>query len=544
LVSNADGSIAVMRKRHAFALFVLFLPVSLHAGRFYADDPLEREPAPLNVEKVKPRKLSDVYDLFSHVFSTPGEKHRPEGAIPARDVNTLGEVLDGAWYQARHGRRRMTIPELAAGPGDSTPPADGIWTVVSAKTEGVTPGFLIRDGRGELFFIKFDPLQNPEMATAADVISSKFFYALGYHVPENYIVYFTKDRLEVGKGATTRNLRGQKRPLSSKDIGEILLRTPRDLNGRHRATASRVIPGEILHSFRYHGTRADDPNDVVPHEHRRSLRGLHVFSAWLGHEDSRAINTLDVLANEDGHRYVKHFLIDFGSTLGSASTKANSPRSGFEQFFTWKSAAKEFFTLGLWVPEWSRIRYPEMAAVGRFTAQEFDPVKWTPEYPNPAFDNRLPEDNYWAARQVMRFSDDEIRAIVKTGKYSDPAAERYVADVLIARRDAIGRSYLSRPLCLDEIHIENGRIAFDDLAVRYGLLKPVEYTYKWFAFDNKTASKGDAFDSASPEIPASSASPYLALDIRALGNESRHLTIYLKRAASSYSIVGIDRVLN
>jgi hypothetical protein len=223
--------------------------------------------------------------LFSHVFATPGEKQLPERPIRAQDVNTLGEVLDGSWYEARHGRRRMTIPELIAGPGNSTPPAAGPWNVVSAKTEGVTPGFLIRDTRGELYFIKFDPVGNAEMATAADVLSSKFFYALGYHVPENYIVYFDRDRLQVGKGATTRNLRGQKRPLSSKDIGEILLRTPKDANGRHRATASRVISGEILHAYRYYGTRADDPNDVVPHEHRRSLRGLHVFAAWLLHED-------------------------------------------------------------------------------------------------------------------------------------------------------------------------------------------------------------------------------------------------------------------
>ena len=28
------------------------------------------------------------------------------------------------------------------------------------------------------------------MASAADVISSKFLYALGYNVPENYIVRF------------------------------------------------------------------------------------------------------------------------------------------------------------------------------------------------------------------------------------------------------------------------------------------------------------------------------------------------------------------
>ena len=80
--------------------------------------------------------------------------------------------------------------------------------------------------------------------------------------------------------------------------------------------------------------------------------------------------------------------------------------------------------------------------------------------------------------------------------------------------------------------------------MRYGLHKPVNYTYEWFTYDNGAAAKGNAFDAASSAIPTASGSPYLALDIRAGGNETRRLTVYLKQAASSYSIVGIDRVLN
>ena len=52
------------------------------------------------------------------------------------------------------------------------------------------------------------------------------------------------------------------------------------------------------------------------------------------------------------------------------------------------------------------------------------------------------DDAFWAARKVMDFTDDLIRAAVQTGEYSDPSAERHVADVLIKRRDAIGRAYL------------------------------------------------------------------------------------------------------
>jgi hypothetical protein len=61
----------------------------------------------------------------------------------------------------------------------------------------VTPGFLIEDSAGAKYLLKFDPPAYPELASGADVVVSKFFYALGYHVPENYIVRFDRDRLIV-----------------------------------------------------------------------------------------------------------------------------------------------------------------------------------------------------------------------------------------------------------------------------------------------------------------------------------------------------------
>ena len=81
-------------------------------------------------------------------------------------------------------------------------------------------------------------------------------------------------------------------------------------------------------------------------------------------------------------------------------------------------------TLGLAVPRWALAKYEVYPEVGRIEADVFNPEKWTPEYPNPAFLNRLPEDEFWAAKQVMAFTDDEIRAVVKSGQISNPAAEK------------------------------------------------------------------------------------------------------------------------
>lgn len=94
--------------------------------------------------------------------------------------------------------RHMSEGELAAGPNKTgAPDPGGPWTVTSAKTEGVTPGFSIKDQNGRRYLLKFDPPSNPEMATAADVMGAKFFYALGYNVPENsenYIVRFDRSQ--------------------------------------------------------------------------------------------------------------------------------------------------------------------------------------------------------------------------------------------------------------------------------------------------------------------------------------------------------------
>ena len=66
--------------------------------------------------------------------------------------------------------------------------------------------------------------------------------------------------------------------------------------------ASKGISGKDVGPFKYFGTRPDDPNDIHPHEHRRELRAMRVFGAWLNHDDSRAINTRDFL-QEVGSRF-------------------------------------------------------------------------------------------------------------------------------------------------------------------------------------------------------------------------------------------------
>ena len=517
-------------------LFLGLLAADASAQKFFVDDPLQREPRPLHVEQALNRKFSDYYDLFSNQFGAVGEK-QPKKSAPMRAlaVNTLGEPMDSGWYEKRHYYRRMSREELVRGPGNGTPPSmAGKWTIVSAKSEGVTPGFVIIDAEKRRFFIKFDPLTNPEMATAADSIGARFFYALGYFVPQNYIVHFKPEQLEIGPNVQMADARGKLRQMIPADIQKLLKRVPVMKEGSYRATASLAVEGKPVGPPRYYGMRSDDPNDIVPHEHRRDLRGLHVLCAWLGHDDSRDINNLDAMVTKDGVQSIRHYLLDFGSILGSASDKANSPRSG-DYFFSWTNSATQLFTLGLKPPYWAFAHYPDMPAVGRLEWKVFDPEKWVPEYPNPAFLNLLPDDEFWAAKQVMAFRDEDIAAVVSAGQFSDPKASAYVEECLRKRRDKIGKAYFAKVLPLDRFRVADGKLAWDDLGRDSDQGGVGDVRVQWHRFDNLTEAKSAITGADTAAVPAQE--KYLVAELSSPARPKQTVTVYLRGAA----IVGIER---
>jgi hypothetical protein len=538
---------STIRSRQPFAAVltagVLALGVSGAAAaesekKFYGDDPLWAMPRPVAVAGPSGRKLNEYYDFFENTLFSPGErKPQANRFLPSAAINTVDEVPDSAWYTNRHASRPMSIEELRRGPGNSAPPAEGRWRVIAAKNEGVTPGFRIRDAAGRQYLLKFDPPANPEMASAADVITSKFFYALGYNVPENYVVYFDRSRIAIEDGAILRDEKARKRPIRAADIDEMLAKAPRRPDGTYRALASRLISGKPIGPFRYFGTRGDDPNDLVPHEERRDLRALRTFCAWLGHDDSKALNTLDVLTEEDGTPFIKHYLIDFGASLGSASFMANSPRDGNVYLFDWKTSAIQFFTLGLYAPGWQRARYPKLPAAGRFEYEVFDPERWVPDYPNAAFRNENPADRLWAARKILAFTEDEIRAIVSTGQYSDPVAEAWVTRCLVERRKKILNAYLNGTASLDRFEVRNGRLEFQTVGSNPAPAAGIRV--EWSVFDNATGRREPLAGEASFQLPRTDESAeFLAAELT--GASGPPVSVYV-RTRPDPKVVGVER---
>lgn len=527
-------------------LTLVFLSAGALAGQpFFPDDPLLREPDPIPLGEVQFRKLNDYYDLFQLTFTHP-EEQQPEKGPPTRaqNVNTLDEVPDSLdWFTNRIGAKPLSADDIRRGPGDSRPPADGAWEIVAAKTEGVTPGFRVRDRTGEQYFIKFDPLDHPEMATGADVIGSLLFHALGYNVPENHLVTFNPEQLTIAEGASMPDEKGEKRQITQFDVNHALLRVPRKADGSIRAVASRLLPGKIIGEFRYYGTRQDDYNDIVPHEHRRELRGLFVFAAWLNHNDSRAINDLDSVVEHDGLRYVRHYLIDFGAILGSSSIYSNTARDGNAVYFDAGKALQQTFTLGLYVPGWARAKYQKSPAIGMINWDRFEPEAWTPNYPNPAFDNRLADDEFWAAKKVMAFTDEQIAAAVAMAEYSNPEDTRALNTYLIERRNRIGEAYLTKLLPLDGFHISGGKLEFEDLAVKYGIAPAAEYRVAWSAYDNQTgtagASAGTGLELPSAVMTAPAGSYHQATVSGPTEGKAVH--VWVRSTGAGTEVVGVQR---
>ncbi len=514
--------------------------------RFLPDDPLWRDDDTMGVAKPGERGLSQVADFLENTFL-----RRPEGEIAAAEnVNTLGEVPDSSWFTNRIGRRVMAIEELVRGPNRGPgPDLSSAITIVRAKTEGVTPGFTIRDSRGDLYFVKFDPFRYPQLATSAEVVATKFFHAFGYHVPENHLVLLPPERLRIGPDAKLTDNTGKTRHMIPEDVTELLRKVPRRDDGTIQALASLALQGSPLGPFRYFGTRADDANDIFPHENRRELRGLRVFAAWLNHDDARSVNSLDTYIASGELGYVRHHLIDFGSCLGSGSVQVQSRRGGNEYLLEWGPILRSAASFGIIDRPWRKIPYPDLPGVGRFEADHFQPDLWKTEYPNPAFERMLPEDAAWAARIVQRFSDDMIEALVKTGSYQDPRSEAYLIQTLIKRRDRIVRHYLSLINPLDDFAVRDGSVTFRDPAKKAGLAPGSSYGYQWFAYDNssrRAVELGSPGTVGSPAIPVP-ASPSGLLLLRVWSSNSdvepwrKPIDVFL-RVGSVPEVVGIDRL--
>jgi len=341
------------------------------------------------------------------------------------------------------------------------------------------------------------------------------------------------------------------------DINSLLKEVEGDSDGTYRVIASLSIPGKMVGRIRFYGTRPDDPNALIPHENHRELRGYGVFAAWFNHVDAKSINTIDTLIVENGHKIVQHYLLDFGSTLGSAGVAPRDYWEGHEYLLEPGSQiGKGIAAFGFYILPWRTDPFYESRTIGRLPLNntEWDPEKWRPRVANPAFIRSRLDDKFWAARKAMAITDEMIGAAVAEGKFGDPAAAKVLARMLIDRRNSIGRRYLPaiNPI-VDPTLDASGVMAFGNAAVEAKLAAaPESYKATWSTFDNVTGNTTPIGETTSKEqrmqaptgLP-SARGAFIKVGLSAISGThptwAQPVTSYFRRQSDGWQLVGFER---
>lgn len=487
--------------------------------------------------------LHAPYDMAEPFTDSEGE---------ALNITHFDDVVPSAWWEPRMGYRPITPRELAVGPAaPEDAPDTRRLTVVDAKSAGVTPGFTVEDGKGDRYIVKFDPPEFFHIQSAASIIVSKLMWGAGYHVPEDYLMVFDSAALEVAEDAELETGGGE-RPMTMDDVRDLLARTKTLPDGRFLAVASKYVPGIPKGPFFFAGTRDDDPNDHYRHEHRRDVRALRVFSAWVNNTDLREGNTLDVYV-EPG--YLRHYVIDFGATLGSGSTRTKHPKDGVERpADIWRFLTR-FATLGAYQADWEDDAWTlPHTSLGYMRAEGFDPGSWKATWTNPAWVNLTDADGYWASKILAAFTDEHIRAAVAEGGLPTRELEDTLGAIMIARRDRTVAHWYGTVSTVEEPELTSTgpgavRVTFRDLGLEEGLWAPAATRYVWaLHHDRRTLAEGEARAGTGPrqaldvgwrgDLPDGA---LLALDVFTQRSDRRPppARIYLRVADGTLEIVGL-----
>jgi hypothetical protein len=486
---------ARMRQRFLPGRHLLFLLAFLGnacaapAVRRFPDRPVawqEHDDTPLAKTPSRSHPSADrVASALEELVLSPIDRTlRLERKHSAEDVNAMDEVPCSTWFCPRNHLKAVTEVDLILSPPRAPAPV-APFTIIEGKSAGRAPGFLVEDATGRRYLIKLDPAGHAALASGAEIVGSRLFWAAGYNVPGAFAITIDPGKLQLAGGATWKPHGYHKAPLDAETVKTLLAAAAHDDQGRLGGVAVPWIDGEILGPFSMTGTRDGDPNDRIRHERRRSLRASLILFAWLNIEDAGSQNTLDSIVENGTRRHVRHWFIDFGDGLGSATVDVKPPHKGAERLFDPGRTIAALFSLGLWHRNWQGERDEwarEVAAhpsTGWFPGQGWVPSDFrTGRYlsPHAAMTDR---DAYWGAKVVTSFSNAQIEAALHGSGYKPADAER-IARALEARRDAIGREFLTRVTAVENPRISgNGRtLCFRDLVIERGAARPGDVVYQ------------------------------------------------------------------
>jgi hypothetical protein len=475
----------------------------------------------------------------------------------AVNVNAFDEVPDSSWFTNRIGKNGMSLDAASQGACEiPLPDADKPWTVKGAKPNGFNPGFFVKAENGKKYLMKFDGVSEAPRPTSADVICTRIFYAAGYFTPCNRIVYFDKKILKIDEDAKSEDASGEEVKLTQEHIEAVLKKGVRLKDGRYRASLSQFIDGKPLGPWTYEGRRSDDPNDVINHEDRRELRGMEVLAAWLGYTDSREQNTMASFIGDGDTGYVRHYMLDVGNSFGSVwEPPMLGRRIGHAYYLDFPYVMEDFITFGTIQRPWDDLRFgPTGKVFGYYDVEHFNPDRFRPGYPNPAFVRKSERDSAWMARILARLTDEHLAAIVENAGMQPRYRDRLL-EVMHGRRQKSLRRYLTRlsPLTWPTVSRRKGQLCLEDLGLSSKIASAAtrKYAVRAWLDDSLTPAtpgtvrleEGRFVCLPLPAVPdATKSDPrYLIVDVTASDTEGPARVHLYHLGASDYRVVGLER---
>jgi hypothetical protein len=529
---HADHCSAALRRALAVAAFGAALTsCSYRPARFFdrapVDDARDRTPIPMPAFRWVPESvyLSEVY------------LHRPiretldvDPNVPAADVNSMDEVPTSSWFTPRD----VDVGAMARGPDGPGPPRPP-FTVLSDDARAVaSSGFSISDARGQRYEMLIDPRDRPEMRTGAAAIAARLVWALGLNTPPVYVTAVRPDHFWRSEAGTP-------------DVPAMLRSGAPLVLGSYRVAALAMPPSVWIGYAPESGTRGDDPNDVVPHEKRRTLRTLKVFASWMALSGIGPPKTMDRYVGAPGEGHVVHFLTGLDDALGADDvvrvTDLPPGHGGGSTLF-------RLITLGLAPNRAPRPTQIEIPAVGHLEP-DVDPRAFGPSIPYEPADRLTPGDGYWAAKRIAAISSAHIALAIEFAKISDVRGRKAIQDALEARRERVIRHWFDRVTPVELIKLEGARLELRDQAIRYGLER-AETTDYYVDFLTSQGSnvgdkldirpQGDRWQLVVPESVLAATRDYVVVRIivrRDHRRAPRAFAVHLRRAGESFKLVGL-----
>ncbi|MBI5531279.1 MAG: hypothetical protein HY898_01090 [Deltaproteobacteria bacterium] len=448
-------------------------------------------PLPRSDSFEQPEYLAEVY-MRRPIMDALDTQRIPEPV----DVNSIDEVVRSSWFVPDR-RGRAPLDGYAA----EGPPQHPLRVAGGLDTDSLG----IVDARGLPYRLRTDVPDRPEMRTAADAITSRLLWAIGYFTPEVHVIQVQAKDFASG---------------AQEAVGWLDARDPK--KSGWRVTATRWPIGTDLGPAPATLTRSDDPNDRLPHRDRRTLRSLRVLGAWLDFKTMGPRKTIDAYVGLPGAGHVVHYLTGFEDTLGAARMSAPPAKGWTPRADCGGNPLLNLATLGLAPDPPPSLMERKYRTLGAFE-ESVDAEHYRPELPPwEPMDHALPADGYWAARRMLALDEATIRAAVDGGKLDEAGAAARLIQVLEARRTRVAAWWFSQVTPVGIDFVRGGVLRLHDDAVGWGMVRADATSYRAEFVDDE----GEALTEPvrlvpghacwEMQVPAKAIAPYLVVRLTAL----------------------------